>query len=863
MTRRSSTVVQVDTGDPFSKHLRQVLLHSNDVQWIGEHSPLASPYMLGSYCPVHTAMGTTSATMRGQALLDVIATALLQLHERHRRHIMLRFYEQRPREVLLYEMGMSVNTLTTHLQTAIHELGAVLRAMLVPTLRPERPRPIPHMLGREHALQQCQQALRNEESVAIMGLAGVGKTTLAAAVLATLDDTPTCWLTLRLNINDSLSGVAFALGYALAHHGADQLWQYVTVSQSGLDEPETILALLRHDVELLRSRTQLPVFCFDEVELLRPAGEPAHTAIVSLFEGLRQFAPLLLVGQHLVIDSDHVIHLGGLAGEAVTTLLAQAGVDVTPREAEQVLRVTRGNPRMLQLLLALHDPADSFDATLATLRRAPSLDGLLDRVWRRLTGDEQSLLLALCVFRRPVPRAAWDATLLEQLHQRHLLDEDVNTGVAVMPLMREGLLVRMSTTQRAAFEQDAARLRLALGEYTEATYHLVAAGQTETAVRFWYSHRRREVEQGQGRAALAIFSDLTIPPSATATRELLQVVQAELAMLVGDYERVQRTLSTITTTQPMLRYQAYRIEGDRADLQQMTEQAIVAYEQGLQTVQHLQTQAAIFRKKRAWGWYRLNESEQAWDEAQRALCDVEMVLAYIAQRRGALETATAYCEAVLARAEPLGYAQALGNAHDVLAGIAQRQLAFAVAEHHMHAAIAHYQQVGKLHDLTDMRVNLASLYHQMGHYEQAITTAGDVLRVYERLGDSWGEAVALQAQAEAWLALGDLSAAEQAAQRVLVTEDSHTRADGLRVLAEVALLRDEAAEALRYIQQAIATAQVEGDPYLEAYALRTRGKIHLHLHQTQQAQQSLDAAIALFRAQDLVAEVDQTRILLP
>jgi tetratricopeptide (TPR) repeat protein len=850
--------VREEQQDLFVEQVKHMLHHIKDAQWLGEHSPLATPYMLGWHLHQHSQAVAIDAHICGTTLQKLAQEALAALEPSYEKHLQLRFFEGKSREQREEAMAMSRNPLTTHLRVATRHFADALLRVLRPALRTEAPRRFSALIGREQEYAQCLRTLQQSHTVTISGPAGVGKTTLATFLFAEFHQAPTCWITLRQGINDSLESIAFALGHTLGQYEVSHLWRQL-IAKGIIDDPETLLALLRYDIHVLQEQMVTPILCFDEIDTLRPSEVPEHNRIISFIEGLHHLMPLLLIGQYPLIDGDVVCSLTGLSAESVITLLTQHSISPSTQDVKTILHATRGNPRMLEFIMTLHTKDSTLAETIYAFRQAPSLESLLDRVLRRLTEDDLSLLLDLCPFRRPCPAAEWPPAMIDTLIRLHLVQTDTTGGVEILPTFRDVLLRELPQEGRQEREEHAAWLRLKYGEYTEAAYHLVAAHRPAFAVRLWHKYMKHEIEQGQGYVARELFGTIALDHLDQTTQELVLLIRSELHKLIGAYDLVQRNLASVKWSQPTSRYQAQRLQGDVAELQDQYDVALRHYESGLRTVQHLLIQSGRFRKSRAWSLHHRNEHDESWQEAQRALCEIEYVQSCMLVDRGQLIEAQAHGRRALELARVVNMVEMLANIHDLFSEITEKQGDFATAELHLAAAEELYRQTKRASALADLHANRANLYNLMGRHSDALELAHAAYEQSRRLNSIWGQAVAANARAEALLGLDQLDDAEQAALEVIATEDEHTRPDGLRVLAEVMLKRGQLPRGERYIREAIAAADETGNGYLEAYAWRTLGKIYAAGNDLAAARDAFSRARDMFSDQQLDNEVARTR----
>lgn len=850
----------------FYEQVEQALARSNDPHWLGTHSPLAAPYLLTHHLADRAHDDTThSALARGQVLQQMLRAAVDVLAQEdsegqyRRRLLELSFFDPKPRHIILSDLGVSKNTYYEHRKQTIQQLAQVLIARLNPALRAETPIHTTEIIGRDAEYWQCREALQQRKSVALIGLNGVGKTTLGASVVRGLADHTPFWFTLRPGLNDTLSSVLFALGYAIYRCGSAGLWQQVVATNGTLDA-EVAMSLLRQDVHHLEQAGQPPMLlCFDELDLLRPTEIPRHNQLLAFLEGLRGLVALVLVGQYLPIDTDIRCELRGFAPATTAALLAREEIVLDDAALQQLQNYTWGNPRLLELFLALHQDGESLADLLHHLPNAPSLEALCNRVWLRLNEEEQATMLALSVYRRPIAARAWERPALHHLARRHLVSSDASGGVEILPAFRSLIGARLAATQLVELHRAAAAARLQLGEYTEAAYHLVQGDDADTAIWVWYLHRIQEINQGQGYAAREIFwaDHLDHVTLSDTSRDLLRLVRAELSKLVGDYDQVRSILAE-TLHHPVFQVLSERLQGDIAEMLSDLDGALRHYTSGLHTVERLMTEQVFFRKNLAWTWMRHEQLDQARREVELAGYELANIRGRLCFRQGRYTEAETYYREALHLAEALEHLEGEAKTHDNLGVLLAHQERFEGADYHLEAATHRYQRIGRVNAVADMLVNRAFFLNLAGHHAEALPLAHEASTLFVSLGDIYGEAVAAQNLAEAQMELGDLDAAQEHARHVVQLNESYTRPDGLRVLAEIHLRRGAFDEAEHDARQALEAVQQIEDSYLEAYVLRTLGQIYFAQMHLAAARTAFERAIELFQSMHLPREVERT-----
>ncbi|MEO6061643.1 MAG: hypothetical protein ABIQ99_06880 [Thermoflexales bacterium] len=440
------------------------------------------------------------------------------------------------------------------------------------------------MIGRAATTAQTLAALTLGESVSLTGAGGLGKTTLASAVAAGWPGGPRrmFWHTIRPGLNDQATSLIFSLGYFLRGLGAPNTWRQL-VADGGVTPAVRALGLLRHDLGLLSG--QPPLLCIDEADLLRDE-TIVHAQALRLLDELQGVAPLLVVGQRLALEARHHIALTGLGEADIDALLRALGAPpANAEERSRILEVTRGSPALLRLFAALRRAGETTGTLLSQFAKAPSIELLLGRIWRRLDAGDRQFLGELATFRGAAPADAWPdaAVRIERLSPLELIRDDGRGGIFAPEYALAFMRQRAPAEARPSLHLFAAENRETRGEFTEAAYHLLQAGQPAAAVWLWLNHFRQERALGRGPAAAALFADVSdadLPDE--DDRRALALVRAELGALAGDGEAVEGEIAAAKwpLTHP-LTPRARQLMGDSLTMQGRLDQAVQAYREGL------------------------------------------------------------------------------------------------------------------------------------------------------------------------------------------------------------------------------------------------------------------------------------------
>ncbi|NJN36924.1 MAG: hypothetical protein HC794_07535, partial [Nitrospiraceae bacterium] len=125
--------------------------------------------------------------------------------------------------------------------------------------------------------------------------------------------------------------------------------------------------------------------------------------LLDFIEGLRGLCTILLISQRPILTSDLQLELTGLSIADLPQLWLTSGQVLTPQTAQQLYTYTGGNPRLLNLLLALQLNTGEEAFVPEPRDQTPSLVPAFQRIWQRLTNNERRVLQQLSVYQGGVP----------------------------------------------------------------------------------------------------------------------------------------------------------------------------------------------------------------------------------------------------------------------------------------------------------------------------------------------------------------------------------------------------------------------------------------------------------------------------
>lgn len=794
-----------------------------------------------------------------------------------------------------------------HLRDAVEQLGTILLKQLRPTIRLEAPTHDGIFLGRQQIQGDLLARLEKCQSISLIGPGGMGKTTLATTIAETWRPSPVFWFTIRHDFNDRFSSLLFAMGYFLHLHGSSGLWLQLVASDGKIEDLNLALALADADLEVL---PKVPLFCFDEIDLLRASDIDStplhHEQLLTLIESLRTKVPLLLIGQQSTLETDLMLTLDRLSQVDISKWLTLNQIDHSKEQLTQLDQYTSGNPRLLTLCFALHQSLTleakengtrtiTFADTLARLPASAALAPIWLRIRSRLSPSERSFLYTLSVFHSTAPADAWHAgemgelaseksdtgrngtestaedlqtsaptaSTIHRLIERRLLQQDQSGGLTILPLLSNIVYKEMAIEQREMVHISAANVYATRGAITEAAYHFSQGGTPESAVREWFPRMEQEIQRGQIAAALPIFEEISGQHLKPAQQKQLALIRGMLNQLRGEPEKVIDSIEPVDWPEDdQLSIDAMFLWGKALDVQGDGILAKEKLARGIDIAAHLMKKTSQLHVARGLIYMHERDMPMAITDVTWAHFHAEMLDGTIQAERGELTRAQACLGNAVKLAQQLDNLSALGRAHYYLANAASMQQNFDVAFRHYELGIQAYSSSGNQVEEAQLRASLASNFLIATDYGSAIREANTAHQFFQKIKSPYWSALCANTIAEAYFELGELENAEQYAMEVVSHEDSEFFPYGLFTIGSMRRAMQKLHEAQSLLSQSCAIAEENEDRYLLAFAKRALGEVEADLDNTKIAPSHFTAALALFVQMDIEPEIEKTKKLL-
>jgi ATP/maltotriose-dependent transcriptional regulator MalT len=378
------------------------------------------------------------------------------------------------------------------------------------------PEPPPVSVAREPLVAELHARFEREPGLAICGVAGVGKTTLVAALAREeARRRPVFWFGLADGVPQSAETLLHRLAAFLGRLGQPDLGAAIEAGHVPLDR------LVHLAVDGLAAEPAL--LCVDNVHLARD--DPGLSALVRRVAELGA-GRLLLTSREIVAWPPVVtVRVDGLAPAEGQELALRLAPDLGVGLSRHLVERTAGNPMLLKLAAGhLHAHGDDRDRLLDSLATQPEVAGyLLETTLRELSPGAEGLASLLAVLGSPadlhderlveLAQAAggdWDwLAAVQELQRRLLVDHPARA--ALHPLVREHLYARLVSDlprRRRLHRAAAAWLEEQGAEPLAAAHQWRRAGDVRAATELVCGHAGQLVRRGEAGPAADLAAEL-------------------------------------------------------------------------------------------------------------------------------------------------------------------------------------------------------------------------------------------------------------------------------------------------------------------------------------------------------------------
>jgi len=341
---------------------------------------------------------------------------------------------------------------------------------------------IERFIGRDDDIEKLEDWITQGKIVILKGIAGIGKSYLAAKVCDDLKETHNL-LWLKIKEFDSLDMIVETFADFLQEARIKDFSNYVNKTKNyDLNEVQD---LLEDDLKKLGPT----LIVIDDLQKASPLILQFFSILIEIKDSLNsvtylftgRYAPKFYDRRQVVVEKKIMEYeLSGLDRESSKALME--GVDIQQRKFDEVYKITHGHPLSL-ILLVQSKNVESFKEINEYIN---------DEIFSKLDENEKTMLSALSAYREGIPASVLfvedklDYNTIDSLLQKLLLFENADGYYEMHDLLLESIYSRLTPKQRTYFHELASQYyesQKIANAHLEEVYHLLKADENEKAAK--------------------------------------------------------------------------------------------------------------------------------------------------------------------------------------------------------------------------------------------------------------------------------------------------------------------------------------------------------------------------------------------
>ncbi len=418
---------------------------------------------------------------------------------------------------------------------------------------PNRPPEIPGFVGRDAEIDYFRHKLETSHLAVITGMAGVGKTVLAAVLARQVaDPDKTFWHS--FHEGEGIHAIIWKLAAFLARHGEEDLWRMLHSTSQSDDQTRPREMLLDYLIQLIGGQGYL--LCFDDFHHVDNFVDDAPL-LESFVQRLRTEVPadelsIIIASRRMpvFVSVEEFDELKGLSPDDARRLLAERGVSLSDDLIDRLHDSTEGNAKLLTLAVNALRRSTNPARLISRLAKTRNITRyLMTHVDEGLSQDERDVMRAVSML-LDYPGTAgaieailgedeiemWDAlTNLSELYLLTMEDGEAGWQYGQHAIVQDFYYNRLNRERRQAMHRRA-------GEYYEAeepdalkaARHFERAGEYERATQLATADLWLTINQGQALALRRLLERFTAQQLDTAQWANVNIARAQLYALLRE-----------------------------------------------------------------------------------------------------------------------------------------------------------------------------------------------------------------------------------------------------------------------------------------------------------------------------------------
>ena len=708
-----------------------------------------------------------------------------------------------------------------------------LAASLFSPPKPENPPNIDIFIGREKELISYRTQLQREHFLAITGMAGIGKTTIAARLIATIHRKADHIFWHTFHQGETIEDVIWKMAAFLSHVGYPASWM---ILQQERRPPTSILS--RTILQSLKAHNTL--LCIDNLHFAEN-----QSSFSAFWETLQQFlSPSLSV----IVLSRHKIRamksvsLPDLNFEEARNLYLAHGVQIDDEVISALYQSLQGNPQLIILAIEMIKQGWHPETLNEIWRRNTIAKYLLLEIYQQLDEDERAVMSALSILQgmaetREAVEVIADINIvlppLVSLQDRHLILTQYSGNehfYSLHSIVNNFFYQLLSARERESLHFRAASFFESKGNYLQAATHYEKSGKVDKAAELTIRWSRHAIARGETGIVSSIVNRLIEKHIALLNEKQITdlfLIKGVVHRKCGQYQKAFSafefgiTQSSDLASQAQLQYEiaaTYESLGAYSDAEKH-------YSQSLQLSQELKNSHIPASAYGGLGWCALRQGE-----TEKAIIYFQKELDLIAPFENSRDIATTKFNMGVAFIQQKRYDQ---------------------AKEMLELSRASFQKIGGRLRKAQADTNLGYIYGQLGNESKQLDLYTKALQEFSQLGDLEDQNILFYNLAEIFIKKGDHAKALDYAQSLLSSaqEIEHPVYEALArcQLAEISLIQQEIDAAQESISLAHALATQHDHALSLGYSLRIMGEISFVNADYGAAREQLERSVEILR----------------
>jgi ATP/maltotriose-dependent transcriptional regulator MalT/DNA-binding MarR family transcriptional regulator len=359
----------------------------------------------------------------------------------------------------------------------------------------ERMPKIRQFYDRTKELNYLYKNMKLSSVIVIHGIAGIGKSTLAAKFIERyVDSRNIFWY--RFQEWDSVRNILVPIGNFLADMDRKKLKYYLD-STPNIDYFDVINIL---KTDLNQSNT---IIVFDDFQRVGDRIIQFFSSLAEHLEDIDNFFMLVLSRSLMRFYNRRDVSLRNLIKELRLEGLDREGSRqlVKPKALDKasfdkLYKLTNGHPLALELI----ESADDLKYSTRDIMRF-----VHEEIFSKLTPEEKDLLKAISIYRGPIHSDAifledsFEFETMDNLIEKAILVEVKSNVYEVHDIISEFFYTRISPKKRAEYHRKAAKYYNQLGHelsFVETAYHMIHSNNQDEAAQLIIEHAPTVIDKG-------------------------------------------------------------------------------------------------------------------------------------------------------------------------------------------------------------------------------------------------------------------------------------------------------------------------------------------------------------------------------